>query len=135
MAEPKTKKNDLSVEDFLNSVSDETRRADGLELLKLYKKVTKEEPKMWGTAIVGFGEYNSGTGTWPLAGFSPRKQNLTLYVMHETLDLSDLLAKLGKNSTSKACLYINKLSDVNLDVLEQIVERSFNAMKKLYNAE
>lgn len=133
MAEPKTKKNDLSVEDFLNSVSDETRRADGLELLKLYKKVIKEEPKMWGTAIVGFGEYNSGSGGWPLVGFSPRKQNLTLYVMHETLDLSDLLTKLGKNSTSKACLYINKLSEVDLEVLEQIVDRSYKAMKKLLN--
>ncbi len=133
MAEPKTKKNDASVEDFLNSIEDETRRADGLVLLDLYKKVIKEEPKMWGTAIVGFGEYETKSGTWPLAGFSPRKQNQTLYVMQDDLDLSDLLSKLGKNTTSKACLYITKLSEVDLGVLEQIIERSYNHSKQKFN--
>lgn len=139
MAEAKTQKNDSSVEDFLTSVPDQTRRSDSLVLVEIFKKVTKLEPKMWGTAIVGFGEYDyvseKGTqkGVWPLVAFSPRKQNLTLYVISDNTDLSDLLTKLGKATTSKACLYINKLSDVDLNVLEEIIDRAFKAAKKQYN--
>lgn len=139
MAEPKTQKNNASVEEFLNSVPDETRKSDSLVLLKLFKKVTKEEAKMWGTAIVGFGEYKSNTGTWPLVGFSPRKANLTLYVipyeMPEDSIMSELLSKLGKNKTSKACLYINKLSDVDLGILEEVIETSFKISKDHYSVD
>ncbi len=139
MAELKTKKTEASVEDFLNSVADEKKKADGLTLLKIFKKVTKEEPKMWGESIVGFGQYHyksersSQQGDWPLVGFSPRKQNLTLYVMSGFDKLSGLLAKLGKHKTSVGCLYINKLSDVDLDVLEEVVELGFENMKKLHS--
>ncbi len=143
MAELKTKKNDASVEDFLNKV-DETKRADGFELLKLFKKITKEEPKMWGTSIVGFGQYHyksqakSSTreGDWMLTGFSPRKQNLTLYVHPNQNGVSDLLTKLGKHKTSGGmggCLYINKLEDVDMNVLEEIIDKSFKATKKFHN--
>lgn len=139
MAELKTKKTEASVEDFLNSVADEKKKADGLTLLKIFKKVTKEEPRMWGESIVGFGQYHyksersSQQGDWPLVGFSPRKQNLTLYLMSGFDKISGLLAKLGKHKTSVGCLYINKLSDVDLDVLEEVVELGFENMKKLHS--
>lgn len=138
MAELKTKKTNASVEDFLNSVADEKKRADSFELLKIFKKVTKEEPKMWGASIVGFGQYHyksersSQEGDWPLVGFSPRKQNLTLYVMPGLGVVNDLLPELGKNKASGGCLYINKLADVDLKVLEKVIERSYEEMKKLH---
>lgn len=127
----KTRVNDESVEDFINSVENETRRQDGFTLLEIYKRITGEQPKMWGSSIIGFGKYHyksersSQEGDWPLAGFSPRKQSLTLYVMSEANDFSDILKDLGKHKTSKACLYINKLSDVDVGVLERIIERSY----------
>ena len=129
MAELKTKVTDASVEDFINSVQNERRRQDGLQLLELYKRVTGLEPKMWGPSIIGFGVYHyksersTQEGDWPLAGFSPRKQNLTLYVYPN--NFPELLAKLGKHSTSVSCLYINKLDDVDLAVLEKLVAASF----------
>lgn len=131
----KTLVSDDSVEDFLNNVENEARRRDSLTLLELYKKVTHEPAKMWGSSIVGFGQYHyksersSQEGDWPLAGFSPRKQNLTLYVMPGTGNYDDLLSALGKHKTSKACLYINKLADVDLGVLEKIVARSYTDAK------
>jgi hypothetical protein len=138
MAAVKTLPNDASVTDFLNSIEDETKRNDSLRLLELFEQQTGEKAKMWGTAIVGFGLYHyksersSQEGDWPLAGFSPRKQNLTLYVMPEFGNLDDLLKKLGKYSTSKACLYIKKLADVDETVLKQIIEKSFREAKKRY---
>lgn len=131
----KTRVNDASVEDFINSVEDETKRKDSFKLLEIYKKSTKEPPKMWGTSIIGFGQYHYKSersrqeGDWPLAGFSPRKQSLTLYVMSELGDYSDLLKDLGKHKTSKACLYIQKLSDVDMSVLEKIIEQSYQDAK------
>lgn len=131
----KTRVNDASVEDFINSVEDETKRKDSFKLLEIYKKSTKEPPKMWGTSIIGFGQYHYKSersrqeGDWPLAGFSPRKQSLTLYVMSELGDYSDLLKDLGKHKTSKACLYIQKLSDVDISVLEKIIEQSYQDAK------
>jgi len=122
---------DASAEDFINSVENETRRTDAFKILEMYKSATNEKPKMWGTSMIGFGQYHyksersSQEGDWPLAAFSPRKQNLTLYVMSELNDYSDLLNKLGKHKTSKACLYINKLSDVDEGVLKQLIARSF----------
>ena len=121
MSELKTKVNNSSVKDFLNSITDETRRKDGLALLPLFEKATGEKAKMWGTSMVGFGMYHyksersSQEGDWPLVAYSPRKQNLTLYVIIQQYGgLDELLKKLGKNKTSKGCLYINKLADVDL---------------------
>jgi hypothetical protein len=138
MSTLKTLPTDASAEDFLNTVEDETQRKDSFKLLELFKRVTGKEPVMWGTAIVGFGKYHyksersSQEGDWPLAGFSPRKQNLTLYVMPGFNKLEDLLEKLGKHKTSKACLYIKRLSEVDMSVLEQIVARSYEEAKKQY---
>ena len=139
MAELKTKVTDASVEDFLNSVGDETKRKDGFVLLKMFTKVTGEKAKMWGPSIVGFGKYHyksersSQEGDWPLVSFSPRKQSLTLYIMPGYDDFSDLLNKLGKHKTSVGCLYIKKLADVDLNVLEALIDASFNSMKKRYS--
>ncbi len=138
MAELKTKVTKASVTDYINSVSDETKKKDSRTLLALFKKVTGEKPKMWGASIIGFGQYHykseksAQEGDWPLTGFSPRKQNLTLYIMLGFADLTDLLKKLGKHKTSKGCLYINKLEDVDIKVLEKLIEQSFVVMKKKY---
>ncbi len=136
MSAIKTRVNDGSVEDFINSVDDEVKRADSFKLLAIYKKQTGEPAKMWGSSIIGFGQYHyksersSQEGDWMLTGFSPRKQNLTLYFMAGFDDLKDLLDNLGKHKISKGCLYINKLSDVDLKVLEQLIKRSYTDMKK-----
>ena len=129
MAKLKTQKTDASVTEFLESVPNERRRKDGLAVLELMKEVTGEEPAMWGSSIVGFGSYRykyaSGReGEWPLVGFSPRKQNLTLYIMSGFDDYDALLADLGKYKTGKACLYINKLEDVDQDILRELVKQS-----------
>ena len=134
-AELKTKVNEASVEDFLNTVSDEQIRADCFEVAKIMKQVTKAEPKMWGSSIVGFGSYHykgaSGReGNWMLVGFSPRKQNLTLYIMAGFERYDELMKKLGKFSTGKSCLYIKKLADVDKKVLKELVSESVKFMKK-----
>lgn len=135
MSEIKTKVNDASVDDFINAVEDDTKRNDSATLLKLFTKVTGEQPKMWGPSIIGFGQYHyksersSQEGDWMLTGFSPRKQNLTLYVMNGFEDYTNLLNDLGKHKTSKGCLYINKLADVDLAILETLVKQSYKAMK------
>ncbi|MBL8101348.1 MAG: DUF1801 domain-containing protein [Anaerolineales bacterium] len=136
MAELKTKQTDASVEDFLNSVKDGQTRADCFEILKIMKQATKEEPKMWGSSIVGFGSYHykgaSGReGDWMLTGFSPRKQNLTLYLMGGFEAHADLLKKLGKHKTSVGCLYIKKLDDVDVKVLKELIKNSYKTMKQL----
>lgn len=136
MTEIKTKVTDASVEDFINSVQNERRRQDGFELLKIYKRVTKLEPKMWGPSIIGFGVYHYKSerskqeGDWPLAGFSPRKANLTLYVYPN--NFPELLKDLGKHSTSVSCLYINKLDDVDVNVLEKLITASFKWSKETF---
>lgn len=133
--ELKTKVNAASVESFLNSVEDEQKRADCFEILKIMQQVTKEKPKMWGASIVGFGTYHykgaSGReGDWMLTGFSPRKQNLTLYLMGGFDMHKDLLKKLGKYKTSVGCLYIKKLEDIDKKVLKQLVTQTVKTMKK-----
>ena len=133
--EVKTKVNDASVTDFLNSVEDEQKQKDAFTLLKIMKQITKEKPKMWGSSIVGFGSYHykgaSGReGDWLVAGFSPRKQNLTLYVQGGFNVYTDLLKKLGKHKTGVGCLYINKLSDVDAKVLQELLEKSVKAAGK-----
>ena len=136
MGELKTKKNDASVRDFLDSVENETRRKDSLKLLEMFTRLTCETPKMWGSSIVGFGQYHyksersSQEGDWPLVGFSPRKQNLTLYVIGQ-YDLEDLLNNLGKHKTSVGCLYINKLEDVDTSVLEKIIDVAYKESRRL----
>ena len=135
-AEVKTKVNDASVTEFLNSVADEQKRNDCFEILKLMKQITKEEPKMWGTSIVGFGSYHykgkSGReGDWMLTGFSPRKQNLTLYLMGGFDEHAALLDKLGKFKTGAGCLYIKTLDDVDKKVLKELVQASVKRMKQL----
>ena len=133
MAELKTQKNDGNVEIFLNSVAHDKRRADAFQVLELMKEVTGEAPKMWGDSIIGFGSYHytyaSGReGDWFLTGFSPRKQNLTLYIMAGFDEYDDLMARLGKFKTGKSCLYINKLEDIDQDVLKELVEKSAEHM-------
>jgi hypothetical protein len=129
-AEPKTRETDTSVEDFLNSVENKERREDAFRLLEMYTRLTGDKPKMWGTAIVGFGKsvikYADGSELdWPAAAFSPRKQNLTLYVITGTDKQKKLFEKLGKHSTSVSCLYIKRLSDVDLKVLEKVIADAY----------
>ena len=139
MAELKTKKTNASVAKFLNSVENEQRRKDGLRLLKVFKEVTKLPAKMWGSSIVGFGEYHykyersRQEGDWPLTGFSPRKRNMTVYIMPGFKNYQDLMNRLGKHKTSVSCIYFNKLEDIDLKVLKQIIRRSVADMKKIYN--
>jgi hypothetical protein len=138
MAELKTKPTKKSVEAFLESIEPETRRRDGFGLLDMFKKATGQKPVMWGESIVGFGRYHyksersSQEGDWPLVAFSPRKQSLTLYLLTGGKNTyKDLLEKLGKHKTSVGCLYINKLSDVDPDILARLVERCFKDNKKM----
>lgn len=133
MSDVKTKKNEASVEGFLKSVENDKRREDSFVVLDLMKEVTGEKPTMWGTSIVGFGSYHykgaSGReGDWMKVGFSPRKQNMTLYIMDGFDSYNSLLQKLGKYKTGKSCLYINKLEDVDQTVLRKLVQQSFKSM-------
>jgi hypothetical protein len=129
MAELKTKQNEQSVTDFLQAVPDERKRDDSFAILELMKEVTGQEPKMWGDSIIGFGNYHykyatGREGDWFLTGFSPRKQNLTLYIMSGFDEYDELLKKLGKYKTGKACLYINKLADVEISVIKELIQKS-----------
>ena len=135
MAELKTKQNDASVEGFLKRIPDADRRQDCRTVLQIMRKATRAEPKMWGTGIVGFGSYpykyaGGREGEWPLVGFAPRKGDLTLYLMTGLDAHAHLLSKLGKHRTGKSCLYIKRLSDLDLKVLQEIVTASVDAMKK-----
>jgi hypothetical protein len=135
MAELKTQPHDGSVEAFLESVENERRREDAFTVLDLMKRVTGEEPVMWGPSIVGFGSYHykyaSGReGDWFVAGFSPRKQNLTIYIMSGFSKHDELMGKLGKHKTGKSCLYINRLDDVDMEVLEELVRASVEHVSK-----
>jgi hypothetical protein len=135
VAELKTKVNDASVDKFLQSVKDERVREDCYKILDIMQKATKAEPKMWGTSIIGFGSYHykgaSGReGDWMLTGFSPRKQNLTLYIMPGFDEYEKLMKKLGKYTTGKSCLYIKKLEDVDTKVLKELVAKSAKKMKE-----
>ena len=129
MAEAKTKPTTQSVSNFLNKIEDKVRRDDCFAVLGMMKEVTGEEPVMWGPSIVGFGrqlyKYASGReGEWPIAAFSPRKGNLTLYILDGLNDSPDLMKRLGKFKTSKSCLYIKKLADVDSSVLRKLVKQS-----------
>lgn len=139
MAEPKTKRTEASVSVFLDAIKDETRRADCKAVAKLMQRVTGEKPKMWGSSIVGFGTYRyvyaSGReGDWPITGFSPRAQALTLYIMSGFDGEPALMQKLGKYKTGKSCLYVKRLADVDIGVLEELVTRSAAYLRKKYSA-
>lgn len=136
MAELKAKPNRQSVEKFLMSIPDEQVREDCWTLVKLMKEITKSEPKMWGDSIVGFGDYiyrykGGRTMGWFLTGFSPRKQNLTLYIMAGFDHYAELMKKLGKHKTGKSCLYINRIDDIHLPTLKQLVQQSVKFMSKI----
>jgi hypothetical protein len=135
MSELKTKPTSQDVKEFLNTIEPAEKRGDGFALLEMFQKVTSETAVMWGSAIVGFGMYHYKSerskqeGDWPLTGFSPRKQNLTLYIMAGNKD-NQMLKKLGKHKKSGGCLYIRRLSDVVQTVLATLIETSFQYMKK-----
>ena len=136
MAELKTIKNDASVTDFINQVQDEQQRLDAHKLLKILADITKQKPAMWGTAIVGYGEYHyksersAQQGNWPLIAFSPRKTSLTLYITFGFDDDKELFEKLGKHKTSVGCLYIKRLSDIDETVLTEVLKRSYTKSKQ-----
>ncbi len=137
MAALKTLVTKVKPEAFIKTITDEAKRKDSSALLKLFKDVTGEKAQMWGEAIVGFGSYHyksersTQEGDWPLTGFSPRKQNLTLYIMPGFSEYRDLLKDVGKHKISGgSCIYINKLSDIDLKVLAKIIKKSVVAMKK-----
>ena len=135
MNESKTRPTDVKAEDFLEAVEHPTRKRDGFELLRIMKEVTKKKPVMWGPSIVGFGSYHykyeSGReGDMPLTGFSPRKQSLTVYIMPGFDEYEDLLSRLGKHKVGKSCLYINKLADVDISVLKELIAKSVEKMDK-----
>lgn len=143
MAENKTQKNNLSVDDFINSVQDNQQREDAKKLNKIIKEVTAEEPVMWGSSIIGYGNlpYKTADGKsheWMLVGFSPRKTSLTLYIMsgfEEYAESNDynpapLLENLGKYSTGKSCLYIKRLNDIDTEVLKKLIKYSVDILRR-----
>ncbi|MBF9015185.1 MULTISPECIES: DUF1801 domain-containing protein [unclassified Oceanispirochaeta] len=130
MAENKTKPTLASVDDFISNIDNPRRKADSIISLKIYEEITKLPPVMWGTSIIGFGElrykYESGReGIMPIAGFSPRKSNMTYYIGDEFKEAAELYNRLGKYKKSVACLYINKLDDIDLQVLKEIIACDF----------
>lgn len=139
MAETKTKETDASVDAFLDTIQPERRKRDGYVLCELMQRVTGFEPKMWGPSMIGFGRYHykyeSGReGDLFLTGFSPRKSALSVYIMPGFREYSGLMDRLGKHKTGKSCLYINKLDDVDLSTLEEIIRHSVDDMRRRHGA-
>ncbi len=139
MAEIKTLKTKASVSEFIKEVKDEQRREDAKKLLIIFKKATGLTPAMWGSSIIGYGSYHyksersTQEGDWPLTGFSPRKANLTVYTMPGFKSYTALLKKLGKHKVSGgSCIYINKLSDIDVATLTTIIKDSVREMKRRY---
>ncbi|WP_417488074.1 DUF1801 domain-containing protein [Maricaulis sp.] len=137
MSENKTKPTTASPADFIATIEHPTRRADAETILAVMQRITGWEPRMWGPSIVGFGEYHykyeSGReGDFMRTGFSPRKANLVLYIIPGYSDYADKLARLGKHKLGKSCLYINKLADIDMDVLEEIIQAGLDDMAKKY---
>ena len=137
MAKNKTTQTEVSVFDFVNKVENETRRADSIQLISLFTSITGFEPKMWGPTIIGFGSYHykyaSGhEGDAPLGAFSPRKDSLVLYFASEFEGKDELLSKLGKHKSAVACVYIKKLSDINIGTLKKLIKNSISHINQLY---
>ena len=133
MYELKTKENEQSVNEFLQMIEQDKKRNDCFELLKFIGKVTGKNAKMWGNSIIGFGSYQykypSGQeGEWFLTGFAPRKTNISIYIIYGIDQYSELLEKLGKFKRGKSCLYINKIEDIDLKVLEELIKKSIDAL-------
>ena len=140
MAENKTKETVEPVEDFLYAVDHPTRRSDALELNEIFKEVTGFSPKMWGPAIVGYGNYHyvydSGReGDFLATGFSPRKQNLSIYIMPGYAEFGEILGRLGKHKMGKSCLYINKLADVDTGVLKELIRAGLADLDKKWRVQ
>lgn len=138
MAQNKTTENENDVVSFLNTVEDEQKRKDSFELIKIFEEASSFKAKMWGTAIIGFGSYHykyaSGReGDAPLAGFSPRKDSISLYLTAELNEKEKLLAEFGKHKTAKACIYIKKLSDIDVKILQKLIVNSIAHIKSLYD--
>ena len=136
MAGIKTKQTNASVEKFLNQIPDEVRREDCFKIAKMMEEITGCKPKMWGPSIVGFDAYHykyaSGhEGDWPIAAFSPRKKDLTLYLLPGFQEHADLMQQLGKHSTGKSCLYIKRLSDIHVPTLKKLIRESVKRMKEI----
>ena len=136
-AENKTKPTEIAVQDYIEHIDPERRHRDGLELLRLFGEVTGLQPRLWGASLIGYGSYHykyeSGReGDFFMTGFSPRKTSLVIYVMPGYGDYDALLSKLGKHKLGKSCLYINKLDDIDLSVLRQVILSGFEAMKAKY---
>ena len=137
MAKNKTTETNRSVTAFVSKVDNETKRDDCFRLIKMYEEITGFEPKMWGPSIIGFGSYHykyeSGhEGDAPLAAFSPRKDSIVIYVVPEFQQREQLLLKLGKHKSSKSCVYVKKLADIDLKILEKIVRNAMAYARKLY---
>lgn len=135
MAEPKTRANDASVAEFLDRVENPRRQADARAVCALMAKITRREPRLWGTSIVGFGSYrmtyaDGRQGDWPLTGFSPRKAALTLYIMPGFADYEAELADLGRFRSGRSCLYISDLSHIDLTVLSRLIRKSVAHLRK-----
>ena len=136
-ADQKTKTTAVDPMAFLAAVDHPTRRADGLALDEMFRRVTGWEPRLWGSSMIGYGSYHytydSGReGDFLATGFSPRKANLSIYIMPGYQDYSDDLARLGKHKMGKSCLYINKLADVDMDVLERLVRRGLDDLAGIW---
>jgi hypothetical protein len=135
MAELKTQPNSASVDEFLNSIKDEKKKTSSRRILDIMEQASGEQPQLWGNSIVGFGRYHykyaSGReGEWFLTGFSPRKANLTLYITSGFDQFPNLLEKLGKFKTGSSCLYIKKIEDIDLNILEELIRASVDHMRK-----
>ncbi|WP_103665206.1 DUF1801 domain-containing protein [Gracilimonas amylolytica] len=138
MAELKTKQNEMDVSEHLNAIEDPQRKEDCIKIHDLMADITGEDANMWGDSIVGFGsyhyKYDSGReGDWFITGFANRKQQISLYIMSGFKRYDELMAKLGKHKTGKSCLYIKKLSDIDMEVLETLIRSSVEYMNKTYN--
>jgi hypothetical protein len=140
MSEIKTKPTDYDIDKFLRSVEPEKKRVDSIELKKLFDSVSKEKASLWNNNMIGYGSYHyksersAQEGDWPLTGFSPRKQYMAVYIMSGVNKYKDLLSKLGKYKISSgSCIYINKIEDIDLDILKRIISASISDMKKTYH--
>ena len=137
MAEPKMKENEHSVTEFIETVESEKKQADAYQLVEIFEEVTGFKAKMWGSSIIGFGKYHykyaSGReGDAPLAGFSPRKAKISLYLDYANEERDKMLEDFGKHTTSKACIYVNKLADIDINVLKKLIAHTVEKYQKIY---
>ena len=142
MSEIKTKPSNLDVDEFLMGVEPAKKRADGIELKKLFDSVVKEKATLWNNNMIGYGFYHyksersTQEGDWPLTGFSPRKNYIAVYIMSGVNNYNELLSKLGKYKISSgSCIYINKIEDINPEILKNLISASVSDMKKLYKVD